>query len=82
MSLTQSETPCRTGICTVRADVIWQNLGSSSVTFRPKILIDGVTYAQAAYDTTINPYPAMSSTIQITTPTLSTGTHSICPNPN
>ena len=82
MSLSQSEIPCRTGICTIRADITWQNLGSSSVTFRPKILIDGVTYVQAVSDATIDPYPAISSTIQITTPTLAVGTHSICPYPN
>ena len=82
MSLTQSETPCRTGICTVRADITWQNLGSSSITFRPKILIDGTTYVQAASDITIGAYPTTSSTIQITTPTLAVGTHSICPYPN
>ena len=83
MYLYPSETPCRTGICTVRADVVWQNLGSSSVTFRPKILIDGVTYVQAASDITIvGAYPAISSTIQITTPTLPAGNHTICPYPN
>ena len=82
MSLHPSETPCRTGICTVRADATWQNLGSSSITFRPTILVDGTTYIQAASDITIDPYPAISSTIQITTPTLAVGTHSICPYPN
>ena len=83
MSLHPSETPCRTGICTIRADITWQNLGSSSITFRPKILIDGITEVQAASDTTIiGPYPATSSLIQITTPTLLAGTHSICPYPN
>lgn len=83
MSLHPSETPCRTGICTIRADVTWQNLGSSSITFRPTIIIDGTTYVQAVSDTTITgSYPATSSLIQITTPTLLAGTHSICPYPN
>ena len=83
MTLSQSENPCRTGICTITANVTWQNLGSSSITFRPKILIDGITEVQAASDTTITgPYPATSSLIQITTPTLPAGTHSICPYPN
>jgi hypothetical protein len=81
MTISQSETPCRTGICTITANVTWQNLGSSSVTFRPKILIDGVTYVQATSDITIGPYPLTGSS-SITTPTLSTGIHSICPYPN
>ena len=83
MSLNPNDIPCRTGICTITATVTWQNLINSSITFRPTIIIDGVTYVQAASDTTIvGAYPATSSPIQITTPTLSVGTHSICPYPN
>jgi hypothetical protein len=81
MTITPSETPCRTGICTVTANVTWQNVGSSSITFRPKILIDGVTYVQAASDITIGSYLSTGSS-SITTSTLSTGIHTICPYPN
>ena len=81
MSLHPSETPCRTGICTIRADITWQNLGSSSITFRPTIIIDGTTYVQAASDITIGTSPNTGSS-SITTPTLSVGTHTICPYPN
>jgi hypothetical protein len=76
-----SDTYTCTNTCQVTITVTWQNLGSSSVTFRPKILIDGTTYVQASSDITIAAYPATSS-IQIITPTLSIGTHSICPYPN
>jgi hypothetical protein len=82
MTITPSETPCRTGICTVTAIVTWQNQGKSSIIFTPKIITDGTTYAQAVSDVTIGPYPAESSPIQITTSTLTTGVHSICPYPN
>ena len=81
MTITPSETPCRTGICTVTVNVTWQNVGSSSITFRPKILIDGVTYVQAASDMTLGSYLATDSS-SITTSTLSAGIHSICPYPN
>ena len=81
MSISQSETPCRTGICTITANVTWQNLGSSNITFRPTIIIDGTTYVQAASDITILPYPNTNFST-ITTPTLAVGTHSICPYPN
>jgi len=82
MTITPSETPCRTGICTVTATVTWQNQGKSSIIFTPKIITDVTTYAQAVSDVTIGPYPAESSPIQITTSTLTTGVHSICPYPN
>jgi len=69
------------GPCQIIAGVTWQNMGSSSVTFTPAILIDGTTIAYATSNITIGPYPAEGSST-ITTPTLLAGTHQICPYPN
>ncbi len=68
------------GPCSITATVTWQNLGGSSVTFRPAILVDGTTIFNASSDITIAAGGTGSSSI--TTTTLSIGSHSICPNPN
>lgn len=66
--------------CSITAGVTWQSFGSSDITFRPAVLIDGITLAYAAIDKTISVGGTGSSLI--TTPTLSEGYHTICPYPN
>ncbi len=81
MTVTPSESPCRTGICTVTADVTWTNTGGTSGTFVPNITIDTIT---------IDPPPYLSQALgagasvtkSFILSGLTAGTHSICPYPN
>jgi len=69
------------GTCTVNAFVTWYNYGNSNIiNFTPTILIDGTTQAYGAQITI--PSLGSASSGAITTPTLLTGNHSICPVPN
>lgn len=68
------------GSCTVNAYVTWHNYSTSSVTFTPAVLIDGITLAYGT-DITI-PAGSDGSSGAITTQTLSIGSHTICPYPN
>ncbi len=81
MTVTPSESPCRTGICTVTVDVTWTNTGGTSGTFVPNITVDTIT---------IDPPPYLSQALGTGTSVtksfilsgLTSGTHAICPYPN
>jgi len=68
------------GPCSISAGVTWHNYGNNSVTFRPAVLIDGTTFAYATTDLTI--LSGQDGYAIIVTPTLSLGSHNICPYPN
>jgi len=68
------------GPCLISAGVTWHNYGNNSVTFRPAVLIDGTTFAYATTDLTIP--SGQDGYAIIVTPTLSLGSHNICPYPN
>lgn len=68
------------GTCQVTITTTWKNNGNTDITFRPAIKID-TDLVQAATDITIAA-GSNSNPIAIVTPTLSIGTHNICPLPN
>ena len=79
MSISPSETPCRTGICTVTTVVRWSNSGGIDGTVIPNIKIDNISQIAHAPRTVIaGSY--IDETFIISG--LSAGTHSICPDPN
>ena len=87
MTITPSETPCRTGICTVLVSVTWANSGQTAGLHDLSITVSGGTpiitpssYSSVSFaangtigDTVIETFTVSG---------LSADTHSICPNPN
>jgi hypothetical protein len=76
MTINPTESPCRVGICIVNVNVTWTNTGES-VTFTPSIIIDSNTISLAP-----RALPAGDTLITFPVSGLSTGNHTICPNPN
>lgn len=69
------------GPCSINAYVTWHNYGNTDIaSFTPKIIIDDI---DSAVGTQISiPAGKDASSGIITTPTLSLGSHKICPYPN
>jgi hypothetical protein len=75
-----SESPCRTGICTVGVSVTWTNNGESTGSFVPSLTFSGgtVTPTYSSEQLAAGAFIAHSFTIS----NMTAGSHSICPNPN
>ncbi len=82
MTITQSETPCRVGICTVTVDVIWTNTGGSAGTFTPSMTIDGTPVAVTPPLNPVTVDPTETASQQFIVSSLTVGTHVMCPVPN
>ncbi len=81
MVITPSETPCRTGICTLSVDVTWTNTGGSSGTFVPNITVDAVALDPPPYSSeSLGASASVTKTFTVTS--LASGTRAICPYPN
>lgn len=79
MSISPSESPCRTGICTVTIIVRWSNSGQADGLVTPNITIDTVSQtAHSPRNVVAGSYIDETFTLS----GLSAGTHAICPNPN
>ena len=80
MTTTASESPCRVGICTITASVTWTNNGGSTGSFTPSITASSGTV------TPVYPSEQLAAgapvTHSFTVSSMTTGTCSICPNPN
>jgi hypothetical protein len=75
-----SESPCRTGICTVGVSVTWTNNGNVPETFVPSLTFSGGTITPT-YSS--EPLAASASVVHtFTISNMTAGSHSICPNPN
>ena len=82
--MTLDKTSC-IGPCSVGIGVEWQNFGNADITYRPAVIIDqGTPDSIIAYGTTDIIIPAKGGKASglIATPTLSAGSHIICPYPN
>ena len=84
MTITPSETPCRETTCTVTVDVTWTNTGGTSGSFTPSIKIDNIpVVVDPPLDSiTLGPSETMLSPQQFIIVGLTTGIHTICPDPN
>ena len=82
MTITPSETPCRTGICTVTVNVTWYNGGAISRSLYPAITVNGVRTPLAIPEVAVSIGPGLSSTISFALSGLTPDTYNICPNPN
>ncbi len=80
MTVTPSETPCRTGICTISVSVTWTNNGGSTDSFTPSITTSSGIVTPTYSSGQLN--PGASVTYAFTVSGMSSGTCSICPNPN
>ena len=79
MTITKSENPCRTGICTVTVVVRYSNSGGADDSISPNITID--TIPQTAHaDRNVVAGSYIDETFTLSG--LSPGTHNICPVPN
>lgn len=82
MTIDKAPGPCIAGTCAVTVKVTWRNTGGVSGTFVPTIMIGGtpVTSTQV----TLNAFETVGDSVIVTfTPTMVTsGTLSICPDPN
>ncbi len=79
-AMTLDKTSCA-GPCTINAYVTWHNYGNTDITsFTTAVLVDGTTLAYGAPISI--PAGGETSSGAITTPTLSIGSHTICPYPN
>jgi len=80
MVITQSETPCLAGTCTIHADVTWTNGGETDGIFTPNITVDTIPVSPAPY-TSRNLAAETTVTLgfDVVEPA---GTYSICPSPN
>lgn len=74
------DVPCRSGSCTVTVYVTWTNTGESSGSFTPSIMIDVNQIASAPSSVIVGPSLTASQQFEITG--LTTGIHTICPDPN
>ena len=84
MTITPSATPCIEGTCTVTVDVTWTNTGGTSGSFTPSIKIDNIpVVVDPPLDSiTLGPSETMLSPQQFIIVGLTTGIHTICPDPN
>ena len=82
MTITPSENPCRTGICTATVNVTWTNNGESTGSFVPSIKIDTVPIVVTPPLTPVTVGPSGTVSQQFIISSLITGTHQICPDPN
>lgn len=80
MTVTPSETPCRVGICTVNVSVTWKNNGGSTGSFVPSITVDSGTVTPVYSSELLEANIEVTHTFTVSD--MTTGTRSICPNPN
>lgn len=78
---TPSQIPCPEGICTFDISVTWTNTGGTDGSFVPNINIDGVP-ADPIYQSEILAGNNTSVTHGFIVSGLTSGDHTICPNPN
>lgn len=82
MVITPSATPCIAGTCTVTVDVTWTNTGGTSGTFTPSIKIDTIPLVVTPPLTSVSIGPSGTKLQQFIITGMTTGTHTICPDPN
>ena len=82
MTITPSSSPCIEGSCTVTVDVTWTNTGETSGSFTPSIKIDNVTVVVSPPLTPVLLGPSLTASQQFIITGMTTGTHTICPDPN
>jgi Concanavalin A-like lectin/glucanases superfamily/Domain of unknown function (DUF2341)/PEGA domain len=87
MTITPSENPCRTVICTVLVSVTWVNSGQTAGSSNLSITVSGGTptitqpvYSSVSFAANGTNGDTIMETFTVSG--LSAGTHSICPNPN
>ena len=81
MTVTPSESPCRTGICTVLVSVTWTNNGDWAGSFIPSITVSSGTVTPPTYSS-VELAVGAQVTRTFTVSGMTAGTCSICPNPN
>ena len=74
--------PCISGSCIVTIDVIWTNTGGESGTFTPSIKIDNIPVVVSPPLTPVSIGPSLTTSKQFIISDLTTGIHTICPDPN
>ena len=82
MTVTPSETPCIAGICTVTANVTWENFGAISRSFYPAITVNGTRRPFVVPEVLVSIGPGLPSAKSFVLSGLTSGTYSICPDPN
>jgi hypothetical protein len=75
-----SESPCRTGICTVEVSVTWTNNGGLTGSFVPSLTFSGGTVTPTYSSESLNAGAFIAHAFTISN--MTAGSHSICPNPN
>ncbi len=80
MTVTPSESPCRTGICTVTVNVTWTNTGGTEGSFVPNITIDTVAVPPQYPSQVLGAGATVTKSFLVTD--LTADTHAICPYPN
>lgn len=80
MTITQSENPCRTGVCTITVNVTWTNNNPTSTSsFVPAITVSSGTVTTYSSQTLA---ADDSITLPFTVSGMTAGTCTICPYPN
>jgi len=82
MTITPSISPCIEGSCTVTVDVTWTNTGETSGSFTPSIKIDTIPIVVLPPLTPVSVGPSLTASQQFIITGMTTGTHTICPDPN
>ncbi len=80
ITVAQSETPCRVGICTISVSITWTNNGGSTGSFTPSITTSSGVVTPTYSSGQLN--PGASLTYTFTVSGMTSGTCTICPNPN
>jgi hypothetical protein len=82
MTIDKAPGPCIAGTCVLTVKVTWRNTGGVSDTFTPTVIIGSTPVTSTPV--TLNAFETVGDSVIVTfTPTVVTsGTLSICPDPN